>query len=357
MKIYPFAEQGNWTSVHNQAFDTIMPRISANAWKVLCLIIRQTEGFAKSDGSRRKSYGLSYSDIQEGTGIRSHTTIAAALSELLDDTVFGAPLILTKDAEKRGVSRREKTLYALNKKGFSVETRPQTPVKKPKASSKVGAPENGVPPKTGTPKNGASRTPENEVRKPAPIKTTRSNQKKNKESNSLSAREAANEFDENENQTPTDKAPFIEGEADDRFETPHFAAVADVCALDLDLILWPDKARAATVAAQLATKYTPDQIRLAGERWELPTPPHPRQLLSRIKALLIEPKPTQINPDGTDKNPAAPKFESAAERHGRDLAESFDDLLARRAALEERKRQFADGVARDSAGTGLAPRT
>lgn len=64
------------TSVHNALFDTIMPKVSGNAWKLLCLVIRQTDGW------NRDEIGLSYRDLLQGLGVSSRATVAAAIEEL-----------------------------------------------------------------------------------------------------------------------------------------------------------------------------------------------------------------------------------------------------------------------------------
>jgi hypothetical protein len=43
MTIKPFADQGNFTAIHNYVFDVIMPSLPPNAWKVLCFVIRKTQ--------------------------------------------------------------------------------------------------------------------------------------------------------------------------------------------------------------------------------------------------------------------------------------------------------------------------
>lgn len=64
------------TGIHNALFDTIMPQVSGNAWKLLCLIIRQTDGW------NREEIGLSYRDLLLGLGVSSRATVAAAIDEL-----------------------------------------------------------------------------------------------------------------------------------------------------------------------------------------------------------------------------------------------------------------------------------
>lgn len=104
--IEPFNEQGNFVATHNLVYDYIMPRISGNAFKVLCLIIRQTKG------RQKKSDEISYSQLRDGTGIKSDATIFKSLEELL-----GGGYILRKAGEKQ----RYATRYALNK-SFSIST-------------------------------------------------------------------------------------------------------------------------------------------------------------------------------------------------------------------------------------------
>lgn len=74
--IKPFADQGNYVAMHKICFDHIMPSISGNTWKVLCFIIRKTEGWNKERDQ------ISYSQIKTGTGIKSDTTVRNALVEL-----------------------------------------------------------------------------------------------------------------------------------------------------------------------------------------------------------------------------------------------------------------------------------
>jgi hypothetical protein len=99
--VKPFADHGNFTQIHNVVFDVIMPRLSPNAFKVLCYVIRRTKGFHK------KSESLSYSEIQNGTGIGGSATVRAAIVELVK-----GGYILKKD----GPGQWDKTAYALNQK-------------------------------------------------------------------------------------------------------------------------------------------------------------------------------------------------------------------------------------------------
>lgn len=64
------------TGIHNALLDVVMPEISSNAWKVLCFVIRQTDGWNRDEA------GIGYTDLMKGTGIKSRATIAAVLEEL-----------------------------------------------------------------------------------------------------------------------------------------------------------------------------------------------------------------------------------------------------------------------------------
>ncbi len=74
--IRPFARQGHFTVIDNFILDYIMPNVSPTEWKVLCFIIRKTVGWQKAEDK------LSISQIKEGTGINSRTTISNAVSNL-----------------------------------------------------------------------------------------------------------------------------------------------------------------------------------------------------------------------------------------------------------------------------------
>jgi len=77
-KIRPFADEDGYTSFSNYMLDVIMPSLPANAWKVLCLIVRKTRGWQK-DMDR-----MSYSQIEAGAGIGSSATVSTAIKVLLD---------------------------------------------------------------------------------------------------------------------------------------------------------------------------------------------------------------------------------------------------------------------------------
>lgn len=76
--IRPFANEDGYTPFSNYTLDVIMPSLPANAWKVLCFVLRKTQGWQK-DMDR-----LSYGQIEEGTGISSSATISTAIKVLLE---------------------------------------------------------------------------------------------------------------------------------------------------------------------------------------------------------------------------------------------------------------------------------
>ena len=85
MTVKPF-DAGGWFVVNNWAFDVAMPRLSASAWKVLCVAMRQTWGWedAGTDTGRKESDQISYSQFREKTGIASNATVNKALQECME---------------------------------------------------------------------------------------------------------------------------------------------------------------------------------------------------------------------------------------------------------------------------------
>ena len=74
--VRPFYNQNGYTELNNYVLDYIMPKLSPNAWKVLCFIIRKTKGWQKEQDQ------LSFSQIMEGTGIKNRTTVSSAIDDL-----------------------------------------------------------------------------------------------------------------------------------------------------------------------------------------------------------------------------------------------------------------------------------
>jgi hypothetical protein len=296
MRVKLFAESGHYTEMHNLAFDLIMPRVSANAWKALCLIIRKTKGWGK------KSDELSYEQIKQGTGISSDTTVAKILAELQDVGQFGSPIILVRGSQKNGVTSHKANRYALNRNFFlevSAEEIEQFNAPEngalPAQMGYLDAPENGD---SNAPINGA-HTPENEAfNAPENGALTLQKMETQKETNNSTVNAIKSESTShartretppstsNANDTP-DRAPFIEGTHDSRFRSEHFFAVCKACERGPEGISWKMRIRLAGAAVTLKERgYTIEQIALAAERWPYPTAPTPDQLVDNIQPLL-----------------------------------------------------------------------
>ncbi len=68
----------NATLVHNEIFDRIMPSLSSDGWKVLCVALRQTWGWG------RNATRLDEPLFRRGTGIEDKAALARALQECVD---------------------------------------------------------------------------------------------------------------------------------------------------------------------------------------------------------------------------------------------------------------------------------
>jgi hypothetical protein len=69
------------TLVHNNILDHIMPRLSAEGWKVLCAVLRHTQGHP---GLAPANGGMSAAQLGERTGIREATVLDGAIQECVD---------------------------------------------------------------------------------------------------------------------------------------------------------------------------------------------------------------------------------------------------------------------------------
>jgi predicted house-cleaning noncanonical NTP pyrophosphatase (MazG superfamily) len=63
-----------------------MPRVSPNAWKILCLAMRKTAGWAdiSTYSGRKESDVISISQFRDGCGIGSNTTVEEAIKECVE---------------------------------------------------------------------------------------------------------------------------------------------------------------------------------------------------------------------------------------------------------------------------------
>lgn len=84
--VKPF-DAGDWFPIHNAVFDAIMPILSPDAWKALCVAIRQTWGPTDANGDpteRQKWSCLSDSQFQDRMGCESRATVSMALRECVE---------------------------------------------------------------------------------------------------------------------------------------------------------------------------------------------------------------------------------------------------------------------------------
>ena len=120
-KLRPF-DAGGWFPIHNAVFDVIMPLLSPNGWKILCVAIRQTWGWvADSDGDprhRREWDRVSYSQFTAKSGIKSRSTVSRALKECLDSGY----LLRHQVGTERGMPAY---VYALNRE-FEIDWRTES---------------------------------------------------------------------------------------------------------------------------------------------------------------------------------------------------------------------------------------
>lgn len=78
-KIRPFVQpEKDYMRLHNSLFDVVMPTLKPNAWKLLCFIMRKTNGWNK------QTEHLSYGQLRAGTGIASDATLASTIKELAE---------------------------------------------------------------------------------------------------------------------------------------------------------------------------------------------------------------------------------------------------------------------------------
>jgi predicted transcriptional regulator len=78
-----------WFPIHSAVFDVIMPGLSPDAWKALCVAIRETWGqrwtVTDADDDLRDGWGhISHSQFQEKMGDRNEATVSMALQECLE---------------------------------------------------------------------------------------------------------------------------------------------------------------------------------------------------------------------------------------------------------------------------------
>ena len=123
--IRPF-DAGGWFPIHNAVFDVIMPQLSPNGWKILCVAIRQTWGWV-ADGSdtrqRKQADRISYSQFKEKAGIGSYSTVSRALEECLEAGYLNRRQVDTHPGTGKPIYAYElNTEYEMVVKGPTTET-------------------------------------------------------------------------------------------------------------------------------------------------------------------------------------------------------------------------------------------
>lgn len=84
-RIKPLARPG-FTMFNNYILDHIMPDLSPNGWKVLCVAIRKTIGWANGTtlSGRKEKDRIAYTQFLSGTGIGGRSTLSRAIQECLE---------------------------------------------------------------------------------------------------------------------------------------------------------------------------------------------------------------------------------------------------------------------------------
>lgn len=148
--VKPFADQGEYTQMHNYVLDVVMPRLSANGWKVLSFIIRQTRGW------RRDESALTYDSIMAGTGIKSRVTVATVIDELLGEGLLApTPGETVTEATSYGLNTEYEGEYTPNDADAKSIQRRSTKsgLRRSTESGPRGSPENGL-------RTGSERSPD-----------------------------------------------------------------------------------------------------------------------------------------------------------------------------------------------------
>ncbi len=116
--VRPFDTHG-FTAVNNAVFDVIMPTLSPNAFKVLCVAIRQTLGWRDPDSvnprDRKEWDHIPYSQFMEKTGIASRETLKRALDECMERDYLLRRQPTDGDGAVRTVRGKPYYEYSLNR--------------------------------------------------------------------------------------------------------------------------------------------------------------------------------------------------------------------------------------------------
>ena len=103
---------GEMTVIKNVIVDRIMPELSSDGWKVLCVAMRRTWGGLDpiSYGEREAQIRIDYDQFSAGTGIQDPDALSKALDECL------AVGLLVRHPHERDIEPdKPPFLYTLNK--------------------------------------------------------------------------------------------------------------------------------------------------------------------------------------------------------------------------------------------------
>jgi hypothetical protein len=82
--VKPF-DAGDWFPIHTTVFDAIMPTLSPEAWKALCVAIRLTWGAADADAEERPKWRFIFdSQFRARMGGESQAAVSMALQECVE---------------------------------------------------------------------------------------------------------------------------------------------------------------------------------------------------------------------------------------------------------------------------------
>jgi len=83
--VKPF-DAGDWFPIHTAVFDAIMPTLSAEAWKALCVAIRLTWGCTDADAEERPKWRFIFdSQFRARMGGEGQTAVSMALQECVEN--------------------------------------------------------------------------------------------------------------------------------------------------------------------------------------------------------------------------------------------------------------------------------
>ncbi len=107
----PSPLERRYTEISNNVIDHVMPRLSATAWKILTVMLRQAAaGHREGDEAKQESRSrIDHSSLKERVGIRSDAAITRALGELLD----GGYVVSIPAADEAIREDRQSRVYTL----------------------------------------------------------------------------------------------------------------------------------------------------------------------------------------------------------------------------------------------------